>query len=93
MEKWRFLGRNDGIWPKTGWHQGQGPDFLCKRRNALTRWVSRHSNFDAPAAEIQLPLNFGWSLLSMYASATCSTSVSLVVLLLWMVVFCMLKAP
>jgi hypothetical protein len=54
--------------------RGKAADFLRKRRNALTRWVSRHSNFDAPAAEIQLPLNFGWSLLSMYASATCSTS-------------------
>jgi len=54
--------------------RGIAADFLCKRRNALTRWVSRYSDFDAPVAEIQLPLNFGWSLLSMYASATCSTS-------------------
>ena len=45
-----------------------------KGRNSLTRWVSRHSDFDAPVAEIQLPLNFGWSLLSMDGSATCSTS-------------------
>ncbi|KAL3565926.1 hypothetical protein D5086_033972 [Populus alba] len=32
-------------------------DFFRKRRNALTRCVSRHSEIDAPVAEIQLPMN------------------------------------
>ncbi|KAL3564561.1 hypothetical protein D5086_033987 [Populus alba] len=46
--------------------------FFRKRRNALTQCVSRHSDFDDPVAKIQLPLNFGRSFLSMYASATYS---------------------
>ena len=49
-------------------------NFFRKRRNAFTWCVSRHSDFDTLVAEIQFPLNFGWSLLSMYASASFSTS-------------------
>jgi len=38
-KKWRFRGRNDGIWPKTGGHQGQShwlPPQTAKRIDSVS---------------------------------------------------------